>query len=174
MRSASRPFWACLSLFTATRSSMISCRVLTSGRATSTSISGLLIWFTKPSAVTDGRYLTNTDTHLNLTRHTHTSSGASHTCRASVRSSSGPRRSRQPPCVHHYRWCEAALPRIPSWAADAPVAPPPDHTNPSVNTVPLDGLIGCVCVCACVCVRVCVWACERVCVFVCDKIRFPL
>lgn len=67
MRSASRPFWACLSLFTATRNSMINCRVLTSGLATSTSISGLLIWFTKPSAVTDGRYLQNT--HVNVTGH---------------------------------------------------------------------------------------------------------
>lgn len=70
MRSASRPFRACFSLFTATRSSMINCRVLTSGRATSTSISGLLIWFTKPSAVTDGRYLQNTHTHVNVTRPT--------------------------------------------------------------------------------------------------------
>lgn len=139
MKSASRPVWASLSLFTATRSSMINCRVLTSGRATSTSSSGLLIWLTRPSAVTDGRYLQNTHTHtrVNITRHTPQLSfrTRSLTCRASVHSSSGPRWWRQRPCVHRYRWCEAALPRIPSWASDAPAAPPPDHSHGSVISI---------------------------------------
>lgn len=51
------PLWACLSLLVTTLSSMISCLVLTSGLAMSTSTSGLLIWLTSPSPVTSGRYL---------------------------------------------------------------------------------------------------------------------
>lgn len=57
MKSMSCPVCACFSLLVATLSSMISCRVLTSGLAMSTSTSGLLIWLTSPSPVTSGRYL---------------------------------------------------------------------------------------------------------------------
>lgn len=68
MKSMSCPLWACLSLFVATLSSMISCLILTSGLAMSTSTSGLLIWLTSPSPVTSGRYLKmQTNVHCSKT-----------------------------------------------------------------------------------------------------------
>lgn len=136
MKSMSCPDWACLSLFVTTLSSMISCLILTSGLAMSTSTSGLLIWLTSPSPVTSGRYLEMQASgnvqkqHIRSAYRWNPNSPQPLsptplpwlTSPWSAHSSSGPHWRGPRPPFHRCRWFVGGTPRSHAWASAAPSA----------------------------------------------------